>query len=101
MPSKKNPLPSASRLYDLVCGTGRRQSSLPLPNVTARTGATVASSSFLGYPRRDPATTMYLSSGPVGDGFLNTDGLLLMMSSYWYAQTTSPVAASILRSLYS
>ena len=54
-----------------------------------------------GYPRRDPATTMYLSSGPVGDGFLNTDGLLLMMSSYLYAQTTSPVVASIRRSLYS
>ena len=43
---------------------------------------------------------MYLSSGPVGRGFLKTDGLLLMMSSYLYAQTTLPVSASMRRRLY-
>ena len=69
--------------------------------MTARYGAMRGSPKGSLYPRREPANTMYLSSGPVGCGFWNTDGLLLMMSSNLYVHTTLPVSASMRRRLWS
>ena len=55
----------------------------------------------LGKPRREPASTRYLSFELAGLGSSISVGVLLMMSSNPYSQTTLPLVISILCRLWS